>query len=96
MTNCVGPFDGGFSAKFVIHDNMRAFENIVYGFESIVAVATTEPTGEVHVQFVSTHHASWPDLLLGANGVESVFLPLYILRGEECPPPGTVPPKIIR
>lgn len=96
MVNCLGPFNGGFSAKFVIHDNVGSFQNVVHGFKSIVAVATTEPTGELHVQFISTDNPLWLERLERAERLERLSLPLYILRGEIHAPLGPAPPKIVR
>lgn len=95
MTNGVGPFDGGFSAKFVIHDQMRLFKNVVDSFKSVVAVSAALRTGEVYIQLISTEYPAWFDPLLSTKRFQRILLPLYIFGAEDHPPPDSAPPKSV-
>ena len=87
-----GPFNGGFSAKLVVHNHPVMAKKIMDGLDSIICIAFVDRHGELNFQLVSAEHPSREMLELQACG--RVFLPVYVLSTSHHPP-FDAPPKTV-
>ena len=87
-----GPFDGGFSAKLVVHNHPIESKKIMDGLDSIICIAFVDSNGKLNFQLVSAEHPSRETLELQAVG--RVFLPVYVLRTPRYSPFDAAPKPV--